>query len=418
MTANFYKSSRQRLFEKLNEGSMVFLYSGIAPIKSNDDNMYPFPVNRNFYYLTGIDEPNVWLTLAKTDSGALEKLFIGQPDEERIKWNGKMLTREEAMEKSGLSADNILYSQDMDRTVAGQLSASRRLAGITAAYFSLDRLSMNAAPTPAEQYAAMLREKFPALEIKNALPLLASLRAIKQPEEIDCIRRAGDVTIAALRHMLQSAKPGEYEYQWQADFEHYVARAGMRLGFTTIAASGENAVMLHYSDNSCTVRPGDLILFDLGAEYGYYSSDVSRTFPVSGKFTDRQKELFTIVREAMEAAQEKMRPGVAVKEANQAVIDFYKKALRQARLITDDSEVGKYYYHGVSHSLGLDTHDPTGRTVYEPGMVITCEPGLYVAQEGIGIRLENDILITEGAPEDLIGDRLLRIEEIEELMGR
>lgn len=208
MTANFYKSSRQRLFEKLNEGSMVFLYSGIAPVKSSDDNMHPFPVNRNFYYLTGIDEPNVWLTLAKTDSGALEKLFIGQPDEERIKWNGKMLTREEAMEKSGLSADNILYSQDMDRTVAGQLSASRRLAGITAAYFSLDRLSMNAAPTPAEQYAAMLREKFPALEIKNALPLLASLRAIKQPEEIDCIRRAGDVTIAALRHMLQSAKPG------------------------------------------------------------------------------------------------------------------------------------------------------------------------------------------------------------------
>ena len=418
MTANFYKSNRQRLFEKLNEGSMVFLYSGIAPIKSNDDNMYPFPVNRNFYYLTGIDEPNVWLTLAKTDSGALEKLFIGQPDEERIKWNGKMLTREEAMEKSGLSADNILYSQDMDRTVAGQLSASRRLAGITAAYFSLDRLSMNAAPTPAEQYAAMLREKFPALEIKNALPLLASLRAIKQPEEIDCIRRAGDVTIAALRHMLQSAKPGEYEYQWQADFEHYIARSGMRLGFNTIAASGENAVMLHYSDNNCIAKRGDLILFDLGAEFGYYSADVSRTFPVGGKFTARQRELFDIVREAMDAARDKMRPGMEVKEANQAVIDFYKKALRSAKLITGDSEVSKYYYHSVSHSLGLDTHDPTDRKVYEPGMVITCEPGLYVAEEGIGIRLENDILVTEGAPEDLTGDRLLSIEEIEHLMER
>ncbi len=418
MTANFYKSSRQRLFEKLNEGSMVFLYSGIAPIKSNDDNMHPFPVNRNFYYLTGIDEPNVWLTLAKTDSGALEKLFIGQPDEERIKWNGKMLTREEAMEKSGLSADNILYSRDMDRTVAGQLSASRRLAGITAAYFSLDRLSMNAAPTPAEQYAAMLREKFPALEIKNALPLLASLRAIKQPEEIDCIRRAGDVTIAALRHMLQSAKPGEYEYQWQADFEHYIARSGMRLGFNTIAASGENAVMLHYSDNNCIAKRGDLILFDLGAEFGYYSADVSRTFPVGGKFTARQRELFDIVREAMDAARDKMRPGTEVKEANQAVIDFYKKALRSAKLITGDSEVSKYYYHSVSHSLGLDTHDPTDRKVYEPGMVITCEPGLYVAEEGIGIRLENDILVTEGAPEDLTGDRLLSIEEIEHLMER
>ena len=418
MTANFYKSNRQRLLENLNEGSMVFLYSGIAPVKSSDDNMHPFPVNRNFYYLTGIDEPNVWLTLAKTDSGVSEKLFVDQPDEERIKWNGKMLTREEATEKSGLFVDDILYSQDMDRTVAGQLSASRRLTGITAAYFSLDRLSMSAAPTTAERYAAMLREKFPALEIKNALPLLASLRAIKQPEEIDCIRRAGDVTIAALRHMLQSAKPGEYEYQWQADFEHYVARSGMRLGFNTIAASGENAVMLHYSDNNCIAKRGDLILFDLGAEFGYYSADVSRTFPVGGKFTARQRELFDIVREAMDAARDKMRPGVEVKEANQAVIDFYKKALRSVKLITDDSEVSKYYYHGVSHSLGLDTHDPTDRKVYEPGMVITCEPGLYVAEEGIGIRLENDILVTEDAPEDLTGGHLLNIEEIEQLMGR
>ncbi len=418
MNAEFYTSNRQRLLEMLEEGSIVFLYSGLTPVKSNDQDMHPFPVNRSFYYLTGIDTENVWLVMAKSAAGVSARLFIDQPDEELIKWNGKMLTREEAAQKSGIPAANVLYAQDMDRIVAALLSASRQLTGINAAYLSLDRLSMNAPPTPAEQYAARLRERYPALTIKNVLPLLAALRSIKQPEEIDCIRRAGDVTIEALRHMLQTARPGEYEYQWQADFEHYVARAGMRLGFTTIAASGENAVMLHYSDNSCTVRPGDLILFDLGAEYGYYSSDVSRTFPVSGKFTDRQKELFTIVREAMEAAQEKMRPGVAVKEANQAVIDFYKKALRQARLITDDSEVGKYYYHGVSHSLGLDTHDPTGRTVYEPGMVITCEPGLYVAQEGIGIRLENDILITEGAPEDLIGDRLLRIEEIEELMGR
>ena len=418
MNAEFYTNNRQRLLEMLDEGSVVFLYSGLTPVKSNDQNMHPFPVNRNFYYLTGIDTQNVWLVLAKTAAGITERLFIDQPDENLIKWNGKMLTREEAAGKSGLPAAGILYMQDMDRTVASLLSASRQLTGVSAVYFSLDRLAMNTPPSPAEQYAARLRERYPALEIKNVLPLLAALRSIKQPEEIDCIRRAGDVTIEALRHMLKTARPGEYEYQWQADFEHYVARAGMRLGFTTIAASGENAVMLHYSDNNCPVQPGNLILFDLGAEYGYYSSDVSRTFPVSGKFTDRQKELFTIVREAMDAAREKMRPGVAVKEANQAVIDFYKKALRQAKLITDDSEVSKYYYHGVSHSLGLDTHDPTGRKVYEPGMVITCEPGLYVAQEGTGIRLENDILVTEGAPEDLIGDRLLRIEEIEELMGR
>ena len=191
----------------------------------------------------------------------------------------------------------------------------------------------------------------------------------------------------------------------------------MRNAFTTIAASGKNATMLHYHDNNCIAKSGDLLLLDLGAECGYYSSDVTRTIPIGGKFTDRQKELFTIVREAMEHSKDKMRPGVPVREAQQAVLDFYKKALRAAKLITDDSQIGKYYYHGVSHSLGLDTHDPSDRAVYEPGMVLTNEPGLYVAEEGIGIRLENDILVTEGAPEDLIGDRLLNISDIENLMA-
>lgn len=218
--------------------------------------------------------------------------------------------------------------------------------------------------------------------------------------------------------MLRSAKPGEYEYQWAADYEHYVARNGMRHGFETIAAAGENAVMLHYSDNNCVAKDGDLLLVDLGAECGYYSADVSRTFPINGKFTDRQKELFSIVREAMDMARDKMRPGIVRKEANQAVIDFYKKALRTAKLIDTDDDVGKYYYHGVSHSLGLDTHDPSDAVEFAPGMVVTCEPGLYVAEEGIGIRLENDILVTEGEPEDLTGNRLLSIAEIEELMAR
>ena len=138
---------------------------------------------------------------------------------------------------------------------------------------------------------------------------------------------------------------------------------------------------------------------------------------MNGKYTDRQKELYGIVREAMDIARDKMRPGVALRDSQQAVIDFYRKALRTVGLIRDDSEVGKYYYHGVSHSLGLDTHDPCDRTVYEPGMVITCEPGLYVKEEGIGIRLENDILVTEDGPVDLIGDRLLDMGEIERLMA-
>ena len=412
MTSDFFAGNRESLLDKLEEGSLVLLYSGVAPVKS-DQNMHPFSVDRDFYYLTGIDAQNVWLMLSKTARGPSSALFIEQPDEELVKWNGPMLTKGEAARRSGIEEEKVRYMRDLERNIAYVLGY-----GVTSVYFSFDRLSMNAAPTRAEALARTIREKYPAAQIKNIHRAVSSLRAVKKPEEIDCIRRAGDVTIEALRQMLRTARPGEYEYQWAADYEHYVARSGLRHGFETIAAAGKNAVMLHYADNNCVAGDGDLLLVDLGAEYQYYGADVSRTFPVNGKFTDRQKELFRIVREAMDVARETMRPGKVMKESNQAVVDFYKKALRGAKLIDSDDDVAKYYYHGVSHSLGLDTHDPCDRTEYEPGMVITCEPGLYVAEEGIGIRLENDILVTEGAPEDLIGDRLLSVEEIEELMGR
>ena len=418
MNTEFYANNRARFLEMLEENSVAFFHSGLAPVKSNDQDMHPFAVNRNFYYLTGIDEQNVWLVLTKTANGTSETLFIAQPDEFLIKWNGEMITVEQAASRSGIAESSVRYHQDMDRLVAGMIYNGRVLTGpAMKAYFPLDRLSLNAAATPCEELAKKLKEKYPALEIRNGAPLVYHMRAIKGPEEIAVLRRAGDVTIEALKKMMRSAKPGEYEYQWQADYEHHVARCGMRNAFTTIAASGANATMLHYHDNNCIAKSGDLLLLDLGAECEYYSADVTRTIPISGKFTDRQKELWSIVRDAMEVSKDKMRPGVPTREAQLAVIDFYKKALRTAKLITDDSDIGKYYYHGVSHSLGLDTHDPCDRTVYEPGMVVTNEPGLYVAEEGIGIRLENDILITDGEPVDLIGDRLLNISEIEEWMA-
>lgn len=418
MNAEFYANNRKRFLEKLEENAIAFFHSGFAPVKSNDQDMHPFPVNRNFYYLTGIDEQNVWLVMTKTANGTSEHLFIAQPDEFLIKWNGEMLTMEQATQRSGIAPEAIHYMQDMDRLVAGMIYNGRVLTGpAMKAYFALDRLSLEAAATPSEELARKLKEKYPALEIRNGAPLVYNLRAIKSPEEIAALRRAGDVTIEALKSMMKTAKPGEYEYQWQADYEHYVARSGLRNAFTTIAASGTNATMLHYHDNNCIAKAGDLLLLDLGAEYEYYSADVTRTIPVGGKFTPRQKELWNIVRDAMEVSREKMRPGNPTRDSQLAVIDFYKKALRTAKLITEDGQIGKYYYHGVSHSLGLDTHDPCDRTIYEPGMVVTNEPGLYVAEEGIGIRLENDILVTDGAAEDLIGDRLLNVEEIEALMA-
>ena len=417
MNTEFFANNRKRFLDQLEGNCVAFFHSGVAPVKSNDQDMHPFAVNRNFYYLTGIDEQNVWLVLTKNSGGTTETLFIAQPDEFLIKWNGEMITPQQASDRSGIPVSSVRFHQDMDRLIAGMVWGGRSFDGSVKAYFSFDRLSLGAASTPSEDLARRLKEKYPALEICNGAPMVYHLRTVKTADEIALIRRAGDVTIQALMSMMHTAKPGEYEYQWQADYEHIVARNGMRNAFATIAASGANATMLHYHDNNCIAKAGDLLLLDLGAECGYYSSDVSRTIPVGGKFTDRQKELFTIVREAMELSKDKMRPGVPLREAQQAVLDFYKKALRTAKLITEDSQVGKYYYHGVSHSLGLDTHDPCDRSVYEPGMVLTNEPGLYVAEEGIGIRLENDILVTESAPEDLIGDRLLNISDIENLMA-
>ena len=197
MTAEFYTNNRQKLLDKLEGTGVILLYSGKAPVKSNDQDMSPFSVNRNFYYLTGIDTQNVWLLLAKTKKGARTWLFIDEPDEEIIKWNGKMLTRERASERSGIKSDNIIYMQDLERYTAMYLSN-----GLTDVYFSFDRRSMLAPPTRAEEFARTIREKFPMAQIKNIAPLISSLRAIKTPEEIECIRKAGDVTIEALKRML------------------------------------------------------------------------------------------------------------------------------------------------------------------------------------------------------------------------
>lgn len=418
MKQDFFARNRKNFAAMMEEDSVAVFHSGLCPVKSNDQDMSPFAVNRNFYYLTGIDTQNVWLVINKGALGVTEMLFIDQPDEFLIKWNGWMMTAEEASAKSGIAVDDVRYQQDLDRFVGGFIYNGRTLTTKPkVVYFSFDRLSMKAAPTVSEQFANRVKELYPAVEIRNCAAMVAHMRTVKAPEEVECIRKAGDITMKALEAMLHTAKPGEYEYQWAADYEHMVARAGMRNAFTTIAASGANAVMLHYHDNNCIAKAGDLILFDLGAELEYYSSDVSRTFPVGGKYSARQKELYSIVLEAMDHARDKMRPGIALRESQQAVIDFYKKALRAAKLITEDGEVGKYYYHGVSHSLGLDTHDPNDRTVYEPGMVVSLEPGLYVKEEGIGIRLENDILVTETNPVDLIGNRLLDLNEIENIMA-
>lgn len=414
MDASFFTNNRKRLFDVMEAGSAVILHSGMTSVKSYDQNISPFTPNKNFYYFTGIEEQHACLVMVKTAKAQTEHLFFEEPDEFLIKWNGKMLTVEKAMELSGLAEKDIQYSQKLDATLQRYLGRSL----VERLYFAFDRLDTRQTRTWSEEMANRLHGLYPAVAVKNAAGLIGPLRAIKTPEEVELIKKAIDLTFDGLTFMLKNAKPGEYEYEWAADYEYTVRRKGGRLGFTTIAASGPNATMLHYGDNDHPTADGQLILTDLGAEWRHYGADITRTFPVGGKYSPRQKELYAIVREAMEISKDKMRPGQPVGACNDAVIEFYKKALKTIKLIKDDDDVGKYYYHGVSHHLGLDTHDPCFVDTLAPGMVVTNEPGLYIAEEGIGIRLENDVLITEGDPVDLAGARLLEIEDIEALMAK
>lgn len=218
---------------------------------------------------------------------------------------------------------------------------------------------------------------------------------------------------------MTNLKPGMHEYQIESYFDQAIKfHGGTGIAFTTIAATGENATCLHYSSNNTQIKDGDLVLFDLGALYENYNADISRTFPANGKFTPRQKQLYNIVLEGQEVVFSHAKPGITTLELNQKLIAFYQKKLKEIGLIKEDSEVQKYYYHGVSHHLGLDVHDLCEYTPLKPGCVITNEPGLYIKEEGIGIRIEDDVLITEDGCVNLSKGIIKTVEEIEEFMEK
>ena len=234
------------------------------------------------------------------------------------------------------------------------------------------------------------------------------------------MKKAIEITQEGIENMIDNIKPGMMEYEIEAYFDFTLKKNGIyEKAFKTIAASGKNATILHYVENNCRAEDGDLILFDLGAQYKYYNADISRTFPVNGKFTERQKQIYNVVLKAKEAVEEAARPGLPYKELNEIAKKVLTEGCKELGLIRDDKELVKYYFHSVSHYLGLDAHDiGIYNTVLKPGMVITNEPGLYIEEEGIGIRIEDDLLITEDGCENLSKDILKTVEEIEDYMNR
>ena len=408
-----FENNRKKLIESMKENSLLILFAGSAPYRSADQ-VYKFTPNRNFYYLTGIDEPNVIVTILKTDKEAIETVYVEREDELMAKWVGRAISKGEASEISGIKATK--YLDEFDSTISSYID--RR--GISKIYLDLERQSINIPSTKAQDMANTLRVKYPHLKIKNIFHNIAKLRMVKNDREVELIQKAIGITKEGILAMAKNLTPGMKEYEVEAYFDFKIKSLGASAhAFSTICAAGKNATVLHYEDNNQEAKDGDLILFDLGAEYDYYCSDISRTIPINGKFTDRQKQIYQIVLNAMKEVEKNTKPGLTLADLNNIAKKALAKGCMEIGLIEKEEEIGKYYFHSVGHSLGLDTHDVwIVDSKLEEGAVITNEPGLYIEDEGIGIRLEDDLLVTKDGCINLSKDIPVEIEDIEALMSK
>ena len=407
MKKDFYKRNRKNLLDKMSENSLLILFAGEAPKKTADEK-YPFTPNRNFYYLTGIDEEKHVLVLLKLDGNIEEYLFIKEIDPVKEKWEGKTIRKEEVFDINDIK--KVKYLDEFNNFI-DQIILNREDINI---YLDLEE------GNESYNFARNLKEKYYNIHIKNIFKLIGDLRLVKSSEEIDKLRKAIEITIEGVEALMRNSKVGMKEYELEAYFDFVCKKRGVKdLAFKTIAATGKNATVLHYVSNDSELKDGDLILFDLGAQYKYYNSDISRTFPVNGKFTDRQKAVYNAVLRVNERVIKELKPGVRFIDINNKATEWIAEECVNLGLIKDKKDVNKYYYHSIGHSLGLDTHDiniDRKNTVLEAGMVYTVEPCIYIEEEGIGIRIEDDVLITESGYEVLTKDMIKTVEEIEYFM--
>ncbi len=402
---------RNELLKENKKGSITVLFSGDL-VKRSADSTYPFVVNRNFYYLTNCDEDSLIYVYINTENVSKEILFIKDYNPLEEKWVGKSLTKDEAIHKSGIFIVQPLsqFESIFTRTLARN--------DVDTIYVDSERDSFKQRLNEAEKFTKKLSDSYPHLKVININQKINLMRTVKSDEEIEEMKNAIEVTRKGIEFILKNIKPGRYEYQSAADFEYQCALNNATLAFDTIVASGKDATILHYVTNQKPLVENDLVLFDLGASVNHYCADISRTFPVSGKFTDRQKTFYTIVLKAQEEVIKAIKPGITLIQLNEIVRSVYKDECVKANIIESEDQVDQVYYHSVSHSLGLDTHDVglVEGAVLRPGMVVTVEPGLYSEKESIGIRIEDDVLVTEDGSINLSSSILKSVEEIENYM--
>ena len=414
----FYINNRKKLVNSLKEKSVYIIHSGIEFQKSADAD-FPFTVNRNFYYLTGIKQSNVILMLIKGEKDYKEYLFIEENDPVLVKWVGAKLYKEEASLASGI--ENVQYLDNFEKFVFFTLNPSRKnYEEIENLYLDLERRQGLAYKTWAFEFLEQFKDDYPEIKVLNAYDKVVRLRAVKEECEIEKIKESIDVTKGALENVLKNIKVGQYEYQVETFYDSYIKWHGQRdYAFQTICACGKNATVLHYTDNNSLIKENDLVLFDLGCQTDFYISDISRTYPANGKFTERQKQIYEIVLNCNKKCIEFLKAGITWKEYNDYANSLLIEGLKKIGMIKEDKELVKYYWHSIGHSIGLDTHDPSiANVAFKEGMLMTVEPGLYLEDEGIGIRIEDNVVITKDSCINLSSNIIKEVDEIEEFMSK
>ena len=409
--------------DSMEKGGLALFFSNdIYPTSA--DGTLPFKQSADAFYLSGVEQEETILLLFPDahDSRDREILFSLETSEELAIWHGAKLTKEEATAQTGIA--NVQWLGNFDVTL------HRLMAEAEVLYLNDNQHTRANSPVETREMRenARIRAKYTNHRIGRSAPILHRIRAVKHDNEILQMQRACDITKAGFERVLQFVKPGVMEYEIEAEFMHEFLRRGSRgFAYTPIIGSGFNACVLHYIENQSECKDGDLILMDVGAEYGNYTSDMTRCVPVNGRFTARQKAVYNSVYSVMQEAMKLLKPGVSLHEYHKEVGELMTKQLLDLKLI-DKHDVEKqnpawpaykkYFMHGTSHFIGLDVHDVgLWHEPIQEGNVFTVEPGIYIREENLGIRLENDIVIKKDGFLDLMSHIPLEADEIEDLMN-
>lgn len=420
---SLFIKNRKKFIDKMEDNSIAFFNSNDNyPVSA--DTTLPFEQHRDLFYLSGINqEETVLLLFKKSNEEFKEIIFLTEPNDLLTHWEGARLDRKKTLSISGIH--NICWLNELDKII-GALMKEVQILYLNKNEHYRAKIETQ---TREERFNNWITKEYPSKETKGCNIILQRLRSIKDPIEIQLIQKACDITELGFRRILNFVKPGVWEYEIEAEFSHeFLRNKSKKFAYSPIIASGINSNILHYIKNNNQCREGDILLLDVGAEYANYSSDMTRTIPVSGRFTKRQKAIYNSVLLVKNEATKLLRPGLLWKEHYAEVGKIMTSELLKLGLLSkndiqnqtkENPAFKKYFTHGVSHHLGLDTHDygDLSRPI-EKNMVFTVEPGIYVQEENFGIRLEDDVVVQENAdPINLMKNIPIEIEEIEDLMN-